>query len=122
SPRTPRHARVPPSDLPCVAFSGTGPRGYCTGSRLRRKREPARTGCAVRPGATLVGAASGASFAPSPAKAGEGWGGVSFGSARTVGTPSQPPPAVAGGGAKAKCSLLKPLLQELRRVPTAYPR
>src|SRR3546814_16845425 len=32
----------------------------------------------------------------------QGWGGVSFGSARTVGTPSQPPPAVAGGGAKAK--------------------
>src|SRR3546814_12304080 len=29
-----------------------------------------------------------------------GWGGVSFESARTVGTPSQPPPAVAGGGAK----------------------
>src|SRR3546814_5229591 len=33
--------------------------------------------------------------APSPAKAGEGWGGVPFGSARTVGTPSQPPPAFA---------------------------
>src|SRR3546814_14622917 len=29
-----------------------------------------------------------------------GWGGVPFGSARTVGTPSQPPPAFAGGGAK----------------------
>src|SRR5690606_11801882 len=28
--------------------------------------------------------------------------GVSPGSARTVGTPSQPPPAFAGGGAKAK--------------------
>src|SRR3546814_16135027 len=40
--------------------------------------------------------------APSPAKAGEGWGGVPFGSARTVGTPSQPPPAFAGGGAKAE--------------------
>src|SRR3546814_7126871 len=38
----------------------------------------------------------------SPAKAGEGWGGVSSGSARTVGIPSQPPPAFAGGGAKAK--------------------
>src|SRR3546814_11681212 len=37
--------------------------------------------------------------APSPAKAGEGWGGVSFGSSRSVATPSQPPPAVAGGGA-----------------------
>src|SRR5690606_21848334 len=53
-----------------------------------------------------VGAAEAASFrsclAPSPAKAGEGWGGVSPGSARTVGTPSQPPPAFAGGGAKAK--------------------
>src|SRR3546814_12435546 len=35
-------------------------------------------------------------FAPSPAKAGEGWGGVPFGSFRTVGTPSQPPPAFAG--------------------------
>src|SRR3546814_946506 len=41
-------------------------------------------------------------FAPSPAKAGEGWGGVLSGSRRTVATPSQPPPAVAGGGAKAK--------------------
>src|SRR3546814_5910646 len=40
--------------------------------------------------------------APSPAKAGEGWGGVPFGSARTVGTPSQPPPAFAGGGARAR--------------------
>src|SRR3546814_6042472 len=39
-------------------------------------------------------------FAPSPSKAGEGWGGVSSGSARTVGTPSQPSPAFAGGGAK----------------------
>src|SRR3546814_16341584 len=71
-----------------------------------------------------MGAAEAASFAPSPAKAGgkegrllaigsrpderhravldgrTGWGGVSFESARTVGTPSQPPPAVAAGGAK----------------------
>src|SRR3546814_15252531 len=71
-----------------------------------------------------MGAAEAASFAPSPAKAGgkegrlraigsrpderhravldgrTGWGGVSFESARTVGTPSQPPPAVAGGGPK----------------------
>src|SRR5690606_33074770 len=41
-------------------------------------------------------------FAPSPAKAGEGWGGVPLGSSRTVSTPSQPPPAVAGGGATAE--------------------
>src|SRR3546814_8928309 len=31
-----------------------------------------------------------------------GWGGVPFGSVRAVSTPSQPPPAFAGGGAKAK--------------------
>src|SRR3546814_2672220 len=37
-------------------------------------------------------------LAPSPAKAGEGWGGVPFGSVRAVGTPSLPPPAFAGGG------------------------
>src|SRR3546814_18782751 len=37
-------------------------------------------------------------LAPSPAKAGEGWGGVLLGSTRTVSTPSQPPPAFAGGG------------------------
>jgi YfiH family protein len=36
--------------------------------------------------------------APSPAKAGEGWGGVPSAAPRTVGTPSQPPPAFAGGG------------------------
>src|SRR3546814_13855873 len=41
-------------------------------------------------------------FAPSPSKAGEGWGGVSLRSARTVGTPSQPTPAFAGGGARAE--------------------
>src|SRR3546814_7015479 len=38
-------------------------------------------------------------LAPSPAKAGEGWGGVPFGSARTMATPSQSPPVVAGEGA-----------------------
>src|SRR3546814_10218850 len=54
-------------------------------------------------------------LAPSPAKAGEGWGGVSFGSARPVGTPSQPPPAVAGGGAKS--SRLPPLLQTAQESP-----
>src|SRR3546814_16541709 len=37
-------------------------------------------------------------FAPSPAQAGEDWGGVPFGSFHTVGTPTQPPPAFAGGG------------------------
>src|SRR3546814_11422508 len=31
-----------------------------------------------------------------------GWGGVSSRSARTVSTPSQPPPAFAGGGAEAR--------------------
>src|SRR3546814_15545141 len=31
-----------------------------------------------------------------------GWVGVPFGSVRAVSTPSQPPPAFAGGGAKAK--------------------
>src|SRR3546814_13768973 len=38
-------------------------------------------------------------FAPSPAKAGEGWGGVPLGSSRTVATASRPPPAFTGGGA-----------------------
>src|SRR5690606_5787517 len=54
-----------------------------------------RPGCYHRQGLLRSG------FAPSPAKAGEGWGGVSFGSARTV-APSQPLPAFAGGGAKTR--------------------
>src|SRR3546814_7975463 len=45
-----------------------------------------------------------------------GWGGVSLDSARTVSTPSQPPPAFAGGGAKVKGSRLPPLLQGSREA------
>src|SRR3546814_6556405 len=56
----------------------------------------------IFPRPALAGAAEAASFAPSPAKAGEGWGGVPLGSSRTVNTPSQPPHAVAGAGAKAR--------------------
>src|SRR3546814_480266 len=65
---------------------------------LGRGEEEAAFAGVVSPRIALVGAASAASFAPSPAKAWEGWGGVPLGSARTVGTPSQPPPAFAGGG------------------------
>src|SRR3546814_4100994 len=39
-------------------------------------------------------------LAPSPAKAGEGWGGVPSGSVRTVSTPSQPPLPSQGEGPK----------------------
>src|SRR3546814_10593863 len=55
-------------------------------------------------------------FAPSPAKAGEGWGGVPFGSFRTVGTPSQPPPAFAGGGAKSKARRSEEHTSELQSL------
>src|SRR3546814_1886204 len=44
-------------------------------------------------------------FAPSPAKAGEGWGGVPLGSSRTVATASRPPPAFTGGGASFGASV-----------------
>src|SRR6478672_123194 len=43
-------------------------------------------------------AACGAGFAPSPAEAGEGWGGVLFSLDAAGATPSRPPPASAGGG------------------------
>src|SRR3546814_648075 len=55
------------------------------------------------PPSVFVGAAEAASSCSLPLRRqGEGRGGVPFGSARTVGTPSQPPPAFAGGGAKAE--------------------
>src|SRR3546814_19657481 len=56
--------------------------------------------------------------APSPAKAGEGWGGVPFGSVRAVGTPSLPPPAFAGGGVMSCVRRLFPqrALVQVQRV------
>jgi ATP-dependent helicase Lhr and Lhr-like helicase len=60
----------------------------------------------------LVGAAN-VAFTPSPATAGEGWGGVASDLERLSGempgsdfTPSQPPPAFAGGGAVPDCEII----------------
>jgi len=43
-------------------------------------------------------------FAPSLAKAGEGWGGVAAGARDADATPSQPPPAFAGEGGAEPCA------------------
>src|SRR3546814_15079119 len=55
----------------------------------------------------------GSGFAPSPAKAGEGWGGVSLGIAANRDNPSQPPLPSQGRG---ESSRLPPLLHCLRRL------
>src|SRR3546814_13828967 len=80
-------------------------------SRARLARQyglvdPGRVG--GRAGAELAAEAAPAK-APSPAEAGEGWGGVAWARAMPVdsctgsnATPSQPPPAFAGGGAEAR--------------------
>src|SRR3546814_9534875 len=49
----------------------------------------------------LAGAASAVSFSPLPCEGRGGLGRGAFWIIRTVGTPSQPPPALAGGGARA---------------------
>src|SRR3546814_19759330 len=49
----------------------------------------------------LAGAASAVSFSPLPCEGRGGLGRGDFWIIRTVGTPSQPPPAFAGGGARA---------------------
>src|SRR3546814_2063054 len=49
----------------------------------------------------LAGAASAVSFSPLPCEGRGGLGRGAFWIIRTVGTPSQPPPAFAGGGARA---------------------
>src|SRR3546814_13077722 len=67
----------------CVLWGPDGPVASVAGGRELSAWLP----CASRP-------------ALSSANAGEGCGGVSLRSARTVVTPSQPPPAFAGGGAK----------------------
>src|SRR3546814_5221478 len=56
-------------------------------------------------------------FAPYPAKAGEGWGGVPLASPRTDTTLSQPPPAFAGGGARSEEHTSE--LQSLMRISYA---
>src|SRR3546814_1719860 len=54
------------------------------------------------------------SLAPSPAKAGRVGEGCLPRSARTVSTPSQPPPAFAGGGAKTRARGLSRSYKALR--------
>src|SRR3546814_3533596 len=72
-------------------MAGTAAAGAVVGGggvvRRHQRRAAARAGCGVRTlrplmlplDVAFVGAASAASFAPSPAKAGEGWGGVPLG-------------------------------------------
>src|SRR3546814_1510847 len=52
-------------------------------------------------------------FAPSPAKAGEGWGGVPSGIAANRGYPLPASPCLRRGRSQGESSRLKPLLQEV---------
>src|SRR3546814_6937321 len=96
-------------------MAGTAAAGAVVGGggvvRRHQRRAAARAGCGVRTlrplmlplDVAFVGAASAASFAPSPAKAGEGWGGVPLGINPTRGHTLPASPCLRRGWGQGKC-------------------
>src|SRR5690606_20314678 len=86
------------------------PRGRAAGdlaalglaAAVRPAREPQGRRFVISPPPALVGAASAESFGSFPCEGRGGSGRGAFGISSNLGTPSRPPRAFAGGGAKAR--------------------